>query len=111
VVAFRRHGLDSAWQVVAFRRYVFIQSLEPCRREPRFFATEWFNRARGEHKLSYMIVAARTLERVLLVTGNHLGFGPGHLDQVHLSAAPRTPHVRHHSLPTVTQQWLVVRRY
>jgi hypothetical protein len=32
---------------------------------------------------------------VLLVTGNHLGFVRRHLDQVHLSAAPRTPHVRH----------------
>jgi len=42
-----------------------------------------------------MIVAARTLERVLLVTRNHLGFVRRHLDQVHLSAAPRTPHVRH----------------
>ena len=70
-----------------------IESLEPCRRETRFFAIEWFNRARDEHKLSYMIVAARTLERALFVTRSHLGFVRRHFDQVHLSAAPRTFHV------------------
>src|SRR5260370_32446120 len=84
-----------ASQVVAFRRRAFIQSLEPCRREPHFFAIERSNRARDEHKLSYIIVAARTLERVLLVARNHLGFVRRHLDQVHLTAAPRTPHLRH----------------
>jgi hypothetical protein len=39
-----------------------------------------------------MIAAARTLERVLLVTRNHLGFVWRYLDQVRLSAALRTPH-------------------
>jgi hypothetical protein len=42
--------------------------------EPHFFAIEWSNRAGDEHKPSYMVVAARTLERVFLVTRNHHGF-------------------------------------
>jgi hypothetical protein len=52
----------------------------PCRRETHFFAIEWSNRARDEYKLSYMIVTARTLERVLLVTRSHLRFVRRHLD-------------------------------
>jgi hypothetical protein len=40
-----------------------------------------------------MIVAARTFERVFFVTRNHHGFVRHHLDQVHLSAARKTPHV------------------
>jgi hypothetical protein len=56
-------------------------------------ASEGPNHAGDEYKPSHTIVAARTLERVLLVTRNHHGFVRRHRDQVHLSAARSTPHV------------------
>ena len=42
-----------------------------------------------------MKMASRTLERVLLVTSKHHGFVRRRLDQVHLRATRKTPHVAH----------------
>jgi hypothetical protein len=67
-------------------------SFEPCWREPHPLVRECPNLA-GEHEPSYMILTARTLEHVLLVTRNHHGFVRRRLDQVHLTAARKTPQV------------------
>ena len=82
---------DSACQG-AFSRHAFVLSFEPCWREPHSLVRECPNLA-GEHEPSYMILTARTLEHVLLVTRNHHGFVLRRLDQVHLTAARKTPHV------------------
>src|SRR4051812_31056328 len=47
------------------------------------------------HESSYLKTTAGTLECVLLVTGEHRGFVRRRLDQVHLRATRKTPHVDH----------------
>jgi hypothetical protein len=49
-----------------------------------------------------MKMTARTLERVLLVTSKHHGFVRCRLDQAHLRAARKTPHVVIHSISTAS---------
>jgi hypothetical protein len=77
----------------AFTRHAFVLRFEPGQGQLHSIASEGPNRAGDEYKLSHMIVAARTLERVFLVTRNHHGFVRRYRNQVHLSAARSTPHV------------------
>ena len=68
--------------------------LEPSRWEPHSLFCEWPN-FMVRHELPDLKTTAGTLECVLLVTGKHRGFVRRRLDQAHLRATRKTPHVDH----------------
>ena len=75
-------------------RYAHVPTLEPSRGEPHSLFCECPD-FMVRHELPDLKTTAGTLECVLLVTSKHRGFVRRRLDQAHLPATRKAPHVDH----------------